>query len=798
MPDTLPLTSLTDPNAPADEIAVPVDGAAPPEQQDSTPPGAYWLDDAGDQFSWDALGEANDRDANGELFSPSHHIGSGMYAEPIDLHHAPDLDALSGGLPDAVVPSPSTASAAQPIAWSTPAPVTPAWMNGEGAASGGSTHAQGPAFVLIDGDGHLVPGPAGGSNGGGGTGTGSPSAGGGASASPFQIDITYDSSVANAPAGFKAAIAAVVQYFESQFTDAVTVNLTVGYGEVGGYKLDSGALGESLTYLTSSSYAQVRQALAADATSADDAASIANLPASSPVSGTIWTSTAEAKALGLLGSYNGVDGYVGFASGNLFDYDNSNGVTAGQYDFYGVFAHELSEVMGRALLVGESIGSSPHGYYPLDFLHYSAPGTPDFAGTKAGYFSVDGGTTNLDNFNTNPGGDFGDWASSAGHDSFLAYSNSGVVDAITPTDLTVMDVIGWDRALSGGGPPTPPPSEPELAVSNLSFDSANVSLSFELHNIGTVAAPASTTGIYLSSDSTITTSDMLIGTSPAPALAPGDSDAESAALTLATNLKSGVYYLGAIADYNDSASSAANVSSDVIEIVVGNNGSNDLAGTAAAQIVFGLGGNDTLSDGPGGDTLYGGAGNDTYLVHNAADVVIEKPDEGNDTVQSSISYALPDNVEKLVLTGTADTSGVGNDLGNVITGNAGSNTLAGGLGNDKLTGGVGADTFVFNTALDSSSNVDTVTDFKASQGDKMELDHTIFAALQAAPDGSLLSSEFYASNSGIAQTATDFILYNTKTGALFYDPDGNGSASAVQFATLSHHPALSANDILVV
>ena len=813
--DTLPLILLADPTVLAGDTAGAAnDGSAPADAQDAASTGASWFDGAADQFSWDTPTEANDRAGDENLISLSHQVGSGAYIAPVDLDHAPALngtpDAPNGtaGLPDAFVPPPPTPATVQTIAFSTPEPVAPAWLTygaGGSSPSGGSIHSPSPAFVLVDGDGNLMPGPAGGSKGGGGggsAGTGSPPVGGGASTSPFHINITYDSSVASAPAGFKTAIDAAVQYFESQFTDAVTVNLNVGYGEVGGYNLDAGALGESLTYLTSFSYAQVQQALVADATSADDATSVAHLPASSPVSGTIWTSTAEAKALGLLGSYSGVDGYVGFASGNLFDYDNSNGITGGQYDFYGVFAHELTEVMGRALLVGGSIGSSPHGYYPLDFFHYSAPGTPDFTGTTAGYFSINGGSTNLDNFNTSPYGDFGDWASSAGHDSFLAFSYSGVVNAITPADLTAVDVIGWDRAVTGGGAPPPPPpppppsSAPDLTVSGLSFDSAHISLLIQLHNTGTSAAAASTTGVFLSADSTITTSDHLVGTAHAPTLAPGSYDTESAALTLPTNLAPNVYFIGAVANYDGGAAGPSNVSSNLIEVVLGNDAANRLAGTADAHIVFGLGGNDTLSDGPGGDTMYGGSGNDAYAVNNSADLVIEKAGEGTDTVNASISYALPDNVENLTLTGNAGLSGVGNNLNNIITGNVGSNTLAGGLGSDMLTGGKGADTFVFNTAP-NSSNIDTIVDFKASDGDKIELDHAIFAALQSS-GGTLLASEFYASKTGIAHSATDFILYNTKTGALFYDPDGTGSASAVQVATLAHHPGLSAHDILIV
>src|SRR5215472_7951341 len=91
-------------------------------------------------------------------------------------------------------------------------------------------------------------------------------------------------------------------------------------------------------------------------------------------------------------------------------------------------------------------------YEPLDLFHYSAAGVRDFSGTTAGYFSPDGGTTNLGNFNTNPNGDFGDWAASVGNDSFLAFSSSGVVNPITANDLAEMNVLGWDPTTSGSAP----------------------------------------------------------------------------------------------------------------------------------------------------------------------------------------------------------------------------------------------------------------------------------------------------------------------------------------------------------
>jgi hypothetical protein len=60
-------------------------------------------------------------------------------------------------------------------------------------------------------------------------------------------------------------------------------------------------------------------------------------------------------------------------------------------------------------------------------------------------------------------------------------------------------------------------------------------------------------------------------------------------------------------------------------------------------------------------------------------VVIEDAGAGTDFVQSSVSYALGANIENLTLTGTAAIDGSGNELNNVIIGNAGANALSGGM-----------------------------------------------------------------------------------------------------------------------
>lgn len=138
----------------------------------------------------------------------------------------------------------------------------------------------------------------------------------------------------------------------------------------------------------------------------------------------------------------------------------------------------------------------------------------------------------------------------------------------------------------------------------------------------------------------------------------------------------------------------------------GNGLDNLLVGSTGANSLNGAAGNDTLDGGGGNDTLIGGAGNDLFIVDSTTDVVTENANEGTDTVQSSVTYTLGNNVENLTLTGSATLNGTGNGLANVITGNAGNNTLQGGLGNDSLVGGAGADLYLFN----KGDGTDTIQD----------------------------------------------------------------------------------------
>ncbi len=128
------------------------------------------------------------------------------------------------------------------------------------------------------------------------------------------------------------------------------------------------------------------------------------------------------------------------------------------------------------------------------------------------------------------------------------------------------------------------------------------------------------------------------------------------------------------------------------DIIDSGAGDDSLYGGPGDDELVGGDGDDWLDGGGGADSLYGGAGDDTYIVDNTDDFAHEDDLKGLDTVEASVSWALDNNIENLILTGTDNINGLGNRLGNGITGNAGHNTLTGGVANDTLNGGDGNDT----------------------------------------------------------------------------------------------------------
>jgi Ca2+-binding RTX toxin-like protein len=176
-----------------------------------------------------------------------------------------------------------------------------------------------------------------------------------------------------------------------------------------------------------------------------------------------------------------------------------------------------------------------------------------------------------------------------------------------------------------------------------------------------------------------------------------------------------------------------------IENFISGDGADRIVGDAAANVLQGGFGSDTIDGAAGNDTIYGGT-------------------EGN-------PFDQPD-------------------------------ALSGGAGNDVLTGSDAADAFIFDVSP-GASNADVITNF-VGQSDRIELDGNAHPNSSASGNFAAGDARFWSSSSGMAHDADDRVIYNTSSGQLWYDADGNGAGSAQLIATLQGAPTLVATDIAIV
>lgn len=291
--------------------------------------------------------------------------------------------------------------------------------------------------------------------------------------SALTINLNYDPDSTFTAAGLsaadivnmKAANAYVVSQLTSNFNDNINVNIRVT--AVPG----TSTLGQSSTFLVSTSFANLRTRTIADATTADDATATGgsgSVPAVDPVVGshTYFVSRAQAKALAIIADNLSQDGTYTFGGGFSYTYDPQNRAVPGKFDYIGVSMHEFTEIMGRIGLMGEDVGVGSPSYMQMDLFHYTGANTRGLNNGAGRLFSIDNGTTLLKGFNNGAanGGDLQDWASGT-NDSFNAFSSSGVQNDLTPVDLRVMDVIGYNLMTSTTRTLTVATSNPNSGVS---------------------------------------------------------------------------------------------------------------------------------------------------------------------------------------------------------------------------------------------------------------------------------------------------------------------------------------------
>jgi Ca2+-binding RTX toxin-like protein len=123
----------------------------------------------------------------------------------------------------------------------------------------------------------------------------------------------------------------------------------------------------------------------------------------------------------------------------------------------------------------------------------------------------------------------------------------------------------------------------------------------------------------------------------------------------------------------------------------GNNLDNTITGNDSSNIIDGL---------TGRDVMIGGLGDDVYIIDNAGDVITELASAGTDTVKTSVTYTLKNDLENLTLIGSSAINGTGNTANNILTGNNGANVLNGSSGADILIGGRGDDTYIIDSTED--------------------------------------------------------------------------------------------------
>jgi hypothetical protein len=275
--------------------------------------------------------------------------------------------------------------------------------------------------------------------------------------SGLTINPTFDSSITNDPnsAAIQAMINQAIAIYESEFADPITVSILFRYSStsVNGTTLGANTLAQSNYVIYPIPWNTYINALQADAKTANDIAANGSLP-TSPLSTNIIPSSAGGRAVGLntppemfadgtVSPGGPYDGIVTLNSGKSFQFTRPT--SGGNYDALRSTEHEIDEVLGLGSFVKHSSNLRPQ-----DLFSWSGFGNRNLTSVGSRYFSIDGGNTDIVDFNQGPNGDFGDWFSDPCpqdnpyvQNAFSCPGQMSDVEASSPEGIN-LDVIGYD------------------------------------------------------------------------------------------------------------------------------------------------------------------------------------------------------------------------------------------------------------------------------------------------------------------------------------------------------------------
>jgi len=285
----------------------------------------------------------------------------------------------------------------------------------------------------------------------------------------FDVSITGNANSAAIQATINQAIAA----YESLFADNVTVNILFRFASTAPNGTSMGNLVARSNYVIyNEPWTNYINALKADATSNNDNSATASLPASA-LTTNIVVSSANGRALGLntppamfgngsVSTGGPYDGIVTVNSAQPVQF--SRPAAANKYDALLAVEHEIDEVLGLGSFLDFVSNTNLR---PQDLFNWSSAGTRNTTTSGSRYFSINGGVTNIVNFNQDSNGDFGDWLSNscpnpvpAVQDAFECFGQIADISETSPEGIN-LDVIGYDLVSAA---PTPTPTATPTAT----------------------------------------------------------------------------------------------------------------------------------------------------------------------------------------------------------------------------------------------------------------------------------------------------------------------------------------------